>query len=143
MTPNKIKLLITKPLVKVEKGTTTRDAVKIMAKNNVGSVLIFDGDKLIGIFTERDLLEAVAKDEDLGKPVEELGTVGNLVTVDEDSPINVAAELMSKHNIRHLIVVDRAGKPIGIVSIRDLVGEKHILSILSNVDKIEEWVGGD
>jgi len=36
MTPNKIKLLITKPLVKVEKGTTTRDAVKIMAKNNDG-----------------------------------------------------------------------------------------------------------
>jgi len=143
MTPNKIKLLITKPLVKVQKGISAKEAVKIMAKNNVGSVLIFDGDKLIGIFTERDLLKAVAKDEDLSKPVEELGTVGNLVTIDEDSPINVAAELMSKHNIRHLIVADKAGKPIGVVSIRDLVGEKHILSILSNVDKIEEWVGGD
>ena len=143
MMPNKIKLLITKPLVKVQKGTSVREAVKIMAKNNVGSVLIFDGDKLIGIFTERDLLRAVANDEDLNKPVEELGTVGNLIIIDEDSPINVAAELMSKHHIRHLIVVDKSGKPIGVVSIRDIIGETHILSILSKVDKTEEWVGGD
>ncbi|QIW24726.1 CBS domain-containing protein [Sulfolobus sp. S-194] len=143
MTPNKIKLLINKPIIKVQKGTSARDAVKIMAKENVGSILIFDGDKLIGIFTERDLLKAVAREEDLNKPVEELGTTKNLITIDEDSPINVAAELMSRHCIRHLIVVDKSGKPIGVVSIRDIIGEKHILSILSNVDKVEEWIGGD
>lgn len=143
MTPNKIKLLITKPMVKVDKGTSVVQAVKVMAKNNVGSALVFDGNKLICIFTERDLLRAVANDEDLNKPVEELGTCGNLITVDEDSPISKAAELMSKHGIRHIIVVDKSGNPIGVVSIRDIVAEKHILTILSNVDKVEEWVGGD
>ncbi|BCU70936.1 CBS domain-containing protein [Stygiolobus caldivivus] len=138
----KVKSLITRPPIKVSKGTRTLDAVKLMAQNNVGSVLIMDGEKAVGIFTERDLLKAVAKGEDLNKPVEELGTQGKLFTVKEDDPVGKAALLMHQHNIRHLVVLDGLDKVIGVISIRDIISERHLLSALSTKPE-EEWLGGD
>ena len=138
----KVKDLITRPPLGVQKGTRTIDAVKVMVQNNVGSVLIMDGDKAVGIFTERDLLRAVARCEDLNKPVEELGTYGKLIAIKDTDTVGKAAQLMHEYNIRHLVVVNDHDKVIGVISIRDIINEKHILSILST--KIEEeWVGGD
>lgn len=143
MMPNKVKFLMSKQLIKVQKGTPVKEAVKIMADNNVGSILIFDNDKLLGIFTERDLLRVVASGIDLDKPIEFVATVCDLITVDEDTPVGEAAKIMAQHNIRHLIVTDKSGKVVGILSIRDIISEKHILTILSNSEKVEEWTGGD
>ncbi|PVU76137.1 histidine kinase [Sulfolobus sp. SCGC AB-777_G06] len=142
MSQVKVKVLINKSPLKVPVGTKTLDAVKLMAQNNVGSVLIVDGDKPVGIFTERDLLKAVAKGEDLNKPVEKLGTYGKLITIREDEPLSSAARLMHQYNIRHLVVVDGKDKVVGVISIRDIISEKHLLSAISTKPD-EEWVGGD
>jgi FOG: CBS domain len=112
-----------------------------MYENNVGSLLILDKGKLFGIFTERDLLKAVAKKEDLNKPIEEFSTTKNLITIRENDSFRKAAELMAKHFIRHLIVVNGNNNPIGVVSIRDLISESHLLSVLSKIE--EEYTGGD
>lgn len=142
MSQVKVKVLINKSPLKVPVGTKTLDAVKLMAQNNVGSVLIVDGDKPVGIFTERDLLKAVAKGEDLNKPIEKLGTYGKLITIREDEPLSNAARLMYQYNIRHLVVVDGKDKAVGVISIRDIISEKHLLSAISTKPD-EEWVGGD
>lgn len=142
MSQVKVKVLINRSPLKVPVGTKTIDAVKLMAQNNVGSVLIVDGEKPVGIFTERDLLKAVAKGEDLNKPVEKLGTYGKLITIREDEPLSNAARLMHQYNIRHLVVVDGKDNVVGIISIRDIISEKHLLSAISTKPD-EEWVGGD
>jgi FOG: CBS domain len=136
-----VKNLVKKKPIYVEKGTKALDAIRIMYENNVGSLLILDKGKLFGIFTERDLLKAVAKKEDLNKPIEEFSTTKNLITIRENDSFRKAAELMAKHFIRHLIVVNGNNNPIGVVSIRDLISESHLLSVLSKIE--EEYTGGD
>ncbi len=136
-----VKNLVKKKPIYVEKGTKALDAIRIMYENNVGSLLILDKGKLFGIFTERDLLKAVAKKEDLNKPIEEFSTTKNLITIRENESFRKAAELMAKHFIRHLIVVNGNNNPIGVVSIRDLISESHLLSVLSKIE--EEYTGGD
>lgn len=138
----KVKHLVCRPVISVQKGTRAIDAVKKMAENNVGSLAILEGDKLVGIITERDILKAVAKEVPLNSPVEEIGTTRNLITIEENDPIYKAAELMSKHNIRHLLVTDKDGKLVGVISIRDLIRESHVLKALSMVSQ-EEFVGSD
>lgn len=138
----KVKHLICRPVIAVQKGTHTIDAIRKMAENNVGSLAILEGDKLLGIVTERDILKALAKGISLNSPVEEVGTTRNLITINEDDSIYKAAELMSRHNVRHLIVTDKEGKLVGIISIRDLIRESHVLKALSMVSQ-EEYVGSD
>jgi|GEM_PF-362550 predicted transcriptional regulator len=137
----KVGNLVNKKLIYVEKGTKAIDAIKLMFKNNIGSVLILDGTKLLGIFTERDLLKSVANGEDLNQPIENLATTKDLITIKFEDSLYKAAELMAKKYIRHLIVLDENDKPVGVISIRDIISEKHLLSVLSKVE--EEFAGGD
>ena len=89
-----------------------------MAKRRVGAVLVIDGDALIGIMTERDVLRAVGS----GKID---GTVGDWmtrdpITVGPDATHGEAAMMMIHGGFRHVPIIE-AGKLIGIVSIRDLL----------------------
>ncbi|MUN29011.1 CBS domain-containing protein [Sulfuracidifex metallicus] len=143
MMQEKIKKLIAKPVVTVTRKMTVLDTVKLMASQGIGSALVVDDDgKPVGIFTERDLLMSVARGDSLNTAVEKICTMGNLITVGEDDPIGKAAELMHEHNIRHLIVTNKEGKPVGVISIRDIINEKHLLSAISSKPD-DEWVGGD
>lgn len=139
---SKIKYLISRPVISVQKGTHTIDAAKKMAEYNVGSLAILEGDKLVGIITERDILKAIGKGISLNLLVEEIGTTKNLITIDEEDSVYKAAELMAKYNIRHLLVTNHDGKLVGIVSIRDLIRESHVLKALSVISQ-EEVVGSD
>ncbi len=92
-----------------------------MYERNVGSVLVVDDEgKLIGIFTERDLLKLVAQGKPLDKPVSEYMTKSLIVANPED-PIPKVASVMTEKWIRHIPIVSKDGKPVGIVSIRDVL----------------------
>jgi len=97
-----------------------RDAVRVMAAEGVGAVLVTKGNSLAGIFTERDLLtRVVARDGDLGRPLGEVMTP-DPVTVGPTDTRSHVIEQMRQLNCRHLpVVVD--GKAVDMVSIRDLV----------------------
>ncbi|ARM74800.1 CBS domain-containing protein [Acidianus manzaensis] len=138
----KVSYLISKPVVTINKGTHSIDAAKKMAEHNIGSLIIMDNEKLIGIITERDIIRALGKGISLDLPVEEIGTTKNLITINENDSIYKAAELMAKNNIRHLIVTNNDGKLVGIISIRDLIRESHVLKALS-VTSEQEWIGSD
>ncbi len=133
--------LIKKPPIVVKLGTRTIDAVKVMYSNNIGSVVIVDErNRPVGIFTERDLMRAIANRKDLNEPVEKLGTYGNLITVRRNSPIGEVAEKMVKNNIRHVIVVGSEGELVGVISIRDIINEEHVLNFL--IKSETTWEGG-
>lgn len=97
------------------------DAVQIMREVNIGAVLVVAGDRLRGIFTERDLLRRVVAEhrDPHGTPVERVMTPDPLC-VDETTTVQDAMLMVTDQRIRHL-PVSRAGRLAGIVSSRDLM----------------------
>ncbi|MFI5261440.1 MAG: CBS domain-containing protein [Candidatus Limnocylindrales bacterium] len=105
-----------------------REAVAAMQQAGVGSVLVTDGDRLVGIFTERDALLKVAgmNAAALDAPLGELMTPDPVVLREDDS-IAVAIHKMAVGGFRHIPLI-RDGRPTGIVSARDVFG--HVLEII-------------
>ena len=94
-------------------------AAKRMAERKVGAALILDGERLIGILSERDVLRAVAAGGAEDAAVSAWMT-SNPETIEPDDSLDHAAVLMIHGGFRHLPVV-AAGEAVGILSIRDLV----------------------
>ncbi|MCR4416206.1 MAG: CBS domain-containing protein [Ignavibacteria bacterium] len=110
-----------RPILSVQKDFTIRQVSEYMAQNKIGLVPILDGDKLVGVFSERDLLQrvvAAGKDPDKTK-VEEVMTI-NLIISDEDETYLECLSKMKTANIRH-IIVKSGDKLKGVVSMRDLL----------------------
>ena len=111
--------VMTRDLVTVGPTTTVAEAATLMSTRHVGSVLVMDGDRLAGIFTERDIVRA------LGSHFDASGhDVGSWMTTDPvvASPETTAAEAlewMLARGFRHLPVVN-GGRVAGMVSIRDV-----------------------
>jgi len=101
--------------------TTVADAARRMADRGVGAVLILEGTRLLGIFTERDVLKIVAAGLEAGQtmPVSSLMT-RYPETVELTSTTEEAAALMVHGGFRHLPVIAE-GAVVGIVSLRDLM----------------------
>lgn len=102
-------------------GDTLRAAAARMWRQQTGSLLIMDGDRLVGILTERDVLRAVARGENVDSTRVDQVMTTELRTVSPDAPLHETARLMAAHWIRHLPVV-KGDKVVGVVSQRDLVG---------------------
>jgi len=110
--------VMTKGLLELGEETPLVEAAAAMTERRVGSALVVERGRLIGIVTERDVLRAVGSG-DVG------GRVGDWMTphpetVDADESTQQAAIVMIHGGFRHLPVLD-AGRPVGIVSIRDLM----------------------
>lgn len=106
-------------LLVVEPETSLGEAARRMAERNVGTVLVLEVDRLVGILTERDVLRAVAAGWDEAQPVSGRMTVGP-ETIESTDTTEHAGVLMIHGGFRHLPVVDE-GRVVGILSIRDLV----------------------
>ena len=102
-------------------AATLRDAAGRMWKQQTGSLVILDDGDLIGIITERDIMKAVARGDDLdATPVSAVMT-RTVITVTPDDTVATAAGHMTTRWIRHLPVV-ADGAVVGMVSQRDLCG---------------------
>jgi len=110
----------TAPL-RVTPEQTVAEAAALMRQNKVGCVLVCRDDGLVGIFTERDLMRRVlAPGRPLTAPVLACMTPGP-VTVCPKAPISTAVRLMEEGGYRHLPVVDDAGRPVGVLSVKRIV----------------------
>ena len=97
------------------------EAIALMQTHHVGCLLVCQGERLVGIFTERDLLRRVlGPGKSLGAPVG-LFMTPDPVTVGPKEPINVALKHMNEGGYRHLPVVDVAGRPVGVLSVKRIV----------------------
>ena len=110
-------------LYKVAPDVAVFDALKLLADYGVGAVVVMDGEKMVGVFSERDYTRKVAL---LGRNsretrVSEIMT-GNVVSVTPATGTRTCMALMSQKKIRHLPVVD-GQKVIGMISIRDIMDD--------------------
>ena len=141
----KAKDILTRPLISITSERTMVEAAKMMVENNMGLLVICDQkdhNRLRGVVSERDIIRSVANGKDATTNVEAIST-HEVVTVKWNLEIAETAKAMNKHRIRHVVVIDDADKPIGVVSMRDLVGERSTLrAILQSLDK-EVFPGGD
>lgn len=115
----------TKPLTTVASGDTVLSAMELMRERDIGAVMVVDGSKLVGIFTERDCLHKIAS---LGRDpkqtlVQEVMSV-KVRYVTLDMGVSQCLALMTERFFRHLPVLDAEKNILGIVSIGDLVKAK-------------------
>jgi len=108
-------------LFSVQRAATVSDAVRAMAAHNVGIVSVLQGDKLVGVFSERDVVRRVV-DRGLDPARTPVGDVmtTELVVADADEDYQSAMHKMDQANIRHLLVVSE-GRILSMISIRDLM----------------------
>jgi CBS domain-containing protein len=104
----------------VAPSMTVAAAVDLINQNKVGSVLVLDGERLVGIFTERDVLRRVVGEH----RVADRTTVGEVMTRDlvvmrPSSTVGDAMKVFSERRIRHLPVME-GGKLVGLISQGDL-----------------------
>ena len=111
--------VMTRGVFAVARGLRLREAATQMAERGVGAAIVLDGERLIGILTERDVLRAVASDRDASATVDDCMTRHPEVVEPSDTTDHAAA-LMIHGGFRHLPVVD-GDRVVGIVSIRDLM----------------------
>lgn len=105
----------------VDPTATVGEAVSLMAQQRIGSALVMEGDRLIGIFTERDTVRALSQSHDAARHEISSWMTPDPRTVGPDVDTEQALQTMLDHNFRHLPVVEH-GKVIGMVSMRDLAG---------------------
>lgn len=123
MPHRKLKTIVSqRPLVIASPDTSVLVAVKAMKEKGVGSVLVTESNTLVGIFTERDLMNRVIA-EDLAPQNTLLSQVmtEKVIGLEADKPLSHALHLMHQHGFRHVPVLEQ-GKPVGIVSARDALG---------------------
>jgi CBS domain-containing protein len=125
----------------VAPGNTVYDAIKMMADNDVGALLVLDGSQIVGIVTERDYARNVFL-KGRASPQTLVGEImqRNVVCVEPDKSIEECMAIMSAKRVRHLPVID-AGELSGIVSIGDLV--KTIISDREfAIEQLEHYIRG-
>lgn len=115
---------------------TIAEAARKMWEQQTGSLLVTDGDKLVGIITERDILRAVGTGTDLGTKVQDVMAT-ELITINAGTSLREAAALMTEKWIRHLPVL-QDGKLVGIISQRDLAGV--LAGALNEPEALEQLV---
>jgi CBS-domain-containing membrane protein len=100
------------------------DALRVMAAKEVGALAVLEGDKLVGIISERDYARKIILEGKASKEtkVGEIMT-RHVITIHPSQTIYEAMELMTNHRIRHLPVVDQEEKVIGVISLGDVVRE--------------------
>ena len=108
-------------VVSLQGDATVHDAVRLLAERRIGALPVMDGDSVIGIMSERDVVYCLSKEGDavLRRPVREVMSAPT-ITVEPQVSVLAALSEMTRRRIRHLPVVEE-GKLTGIVSIGDLV----------------------
>jgi CBS domain-containing protein len=131
-------------LVTIASSKSLLDAAKLMVEKNIGLLVVCDEDnsKLVGVISERDIMRVIAASGPLDVPVGQVSTK-HTVTVRGSSEVAEAAKAMNKNRIRHVVVVDDQDEPIGVISMRDLVGERATLKAILQSHEKEIFHGAD
>ncbi len=125
----------------VKPDATVFEAVKLMAERGVGSLLVMDGDKLIGIVTERDYARKIILEDKSSKNTAVADVMTRkLLCATPDRTIDECMALMTDKRARHLPVLEHK-RVVGVVSIGDLVkamlNEQQVL-----IDHLQHYISG-
>ena len=122
----KIREMMTKGTRSVSPQTPVIEAAGLMRLHDIGVVPVTDGDRIVGMLTDRDIvLQLVANGSDpRSTPVSEVMSTGS-ISVFDDQSVEEGVQLMQKYQIRRLPVLDRSNKLVGIVSLGDIAVDVH------------------
>jgi CBS domain-containing protein len=111
--------VMSRSLLTVPPTATVAEAATLMSTNHVGSALVCEDERLLGIFTERDIVKALASDFDAAGGQVTGWMTADPTTLGPGASVAEALDLMLEQGFRHVPVVD-GERVIGIVSLRDL-----------------------
>jgi CBS domain-containing protein len=113
--------LMSRELTWLEPESSVAEAAGVMASRRVGSILVMEGGRLAGIFTERDIVRALSND--IQAPRDPVGhwMTRSPRTIAPEASHEDAIRMMTEGNFRHLPVADASGAVVGMLSMRDLV----------------------
>jgi CBS domain-containing protein len=131
------------PLVTVNQEASVLEAVSVMAQESIGAIAVTQGNRLIGIFSERDLmLRVVSETRDPERTQVRDVMTSPVETIERDSTADDALKIMLEKHIRHLPIVDREGKLCGMISMRSLLHEK-VEELTDQLDSLEAYFTAD
>jgi CBS domain-containing protein len=122
-------------------GASVYEALELMARENVGAVLVMEGDTVAGILSERDCVRKVDLEGKTAKTtkVSEIMT-SKVIYIEVTQPLEECMALMIDKNIRHLPVFDN-GKMLGLVSVRDVL--KEVVDVQKfMISQLEHYITG-
>jgi len=127
----------------VTPDTSVVEAAELMANEDVGSLPILDGDRLVGVVTDRDIVvRAVAKQKNpQGMPVRDVAT-GDIVTVRPDEDLSEALKLMASYQVRRLPVVDEDNHLVGVLAQADVAAGAKEKAVGEMVEDISQAPSG-
>ena len=121
----KISEVMTTEVETINADQTAREAASFMLRADAGSIPVCDGDRVIGMITDRDIaVRGVAEGRGPDTPVSELMSDG-IICAHEDEDISKVAQRMSEEQVRRIPVLDSDEKLVGIVSLGDLTRETN------------------
>lgn len=125
----------------VSPNATTLQALKLMADKDIGALLVMDGEKLVGIISERDFARRLAGAGtcDVHQPVKEF-MITNVYYVNPDNTTEECMKLMTNKHIRHLPILDK-NRLVGLITIGDIVKE-IISNQQSTIKSLENFITG-
>jgi CBS domain-containing protein len=129
-----VKDVMTKDVITIDSNQTILDAYKLYRDNKVGSIIVTDSEKCIGIVTERDLIEK-AIDKDVKTTLVRDIMTSNIRTISPSENLDTASEIMEKFNIKKLPVLNENNIK-GIITINDIVHTKPEMT----KKYIENWI---
>jgi CBS domain-containing protein len=113
------------PILTIDPDATAAVAARKMAAHHVGCLIVSDPEgQVVGILTERDIVDKViAKSLDPGQTQVDGVMTKKVVTCGQHTPLAKAQQMMAKHGIRHLPIIDH-GRPVGMISGRDILAHQ-------------------
>lgn len=110
-------------IIKVESNEKLISAAKIMVENSIGALIVMKNDKAVGMLTERDILKAFVKHAENDSVENYMNSP--LITIEGNSVLGKATQLMMMKKIRRLPVVGDNGNIVGFLNLRDLMSAIH------------------
>ncbi|MFC3572562.1 CBS domain-containing protein [Streptomyces yaanensis] len=125
--------IMTAEPVTVEPQASVESVAQVMRDQNIGAVLVTEGDELRGLVSDRDLVvRALAEGADPEETTVARACSDDLITISPDEDLDRAVQLMREHHVRRIPVVE-GGHPVGIVSLGDLAIERDPGSALGDI----------
>lgn len=132
----------TRPLAVVAPADTVYHALTVMAKHEVGALLVLDGEQLVGILSERDYARKIILQGKSSKDTLVREVMSDRVAyVTPNASLDECMALMTQKRFRHLPVLDDDGKVAGMISIGDMVKET-ISSQKFLIEQLERYIAG-
>ena len=117
--------VMNKKVITVQKENTILNVIRIMKDKDIGFIIIAENDEAIGVVTDRDILLSLTKEISLDTPINKI-MKKYVITIDENSDVSIASDMMGYMQVRRLVVVDGNNKICGVLSLSDLASNSRI-----------------